>query len=142
MAPNEVSTGTKGRARPSSTTKKVGTSAVATPQQEKRPVTVWLNTASVFDPEAYLKVISELSGLNAEDIIGDRRWATLIKPRHLFYACLRSIGGWSFPEIGDYVGRHHTTIMSAVTKVPADVINDVRDLVEKSSQSKKANPSD
>lgn len=138
MAPNEATTGTKGRAPQSSTTRKARTSAAATPHNEKRPVTEWLNIASEFDPEKYLAVIAELCQQKAEDILGERRFSRLIKPRHLFYATLRHIGNWSYPEIGDYVGRDHTTVMSAVARVPYQVVTDLRLLVQEKYPSDQA----
>jgi chromosomal replication initiation ATPase DnaA len=93
-------------------------------------VSAWLSTASEFEPDKYLEKISELSGQPVEEILGERRWPRLIKPRRLYWACLRHIGKWSYPEIGESVGRDHTTVMHGITHVPYEVVQEIEKIVK------------
>jgi chromosomal replication initiation ATPase DnaA len=90
----------------------------------------WLSTVSGFEPQKYLEKISELSGYTADEIVGDSRYAPLIKPRRLYWACLRNIGNLSYPEIGDLVGRDHTTVMRGIPNVPHSVVEALRKIIE------------
>jgi len=129
MAHAKDTTGTSGQTRPLKKMEPVTTSAVVERQHVQRLVSEWLNIEPGFDPLAYLSEICDLFGVTAEEVLGERRSAHLIKPRHLFWACLREHGKWSYPAIGDYVGRDHTTVMSAMSKVPANLVEAIGNLV-------------
>jgi len=51
--------------------------------------------------------------LTYEVMISNVRWHAAAAARREFYVLLRS-KGWSFPRIGQLVGRDHTTILAAV----------------------------
>ena len=106
-----------------------GTSAAVERQHAQRLVCEWLSIEQGFDPSAYLTEICSLFRVEPEDVLGERRMQHLIKPRHLFWACLREHGKWSYPVIGDYVGRDHTTVMIAIKKVPSDLVKAIGNLV-------------
>jgi len=122
-------TGTSEPTRLSKRTKWATTSVGVERQHVQRLVSEWLSIEPGFDPSAYLSEICELFSVTPEEVMGDRRSANLIKPRHLFWACLREHGKWSYPAIGDYVGRDHTTVMVAIPKVPKDLVKAIGNLV-------------
>jgi chromosomal replication initiation ATPase DnaA len=122
-------TGTSEPTRLSKRTNQVSTSVVAERQRAQRLVCEWLSIEQGFDPSAYLNEICNLFHVTPEDVLGERRHSQLVKSRHLFWACLREHGKWSYPVIGDYVGRDHTTVMVAIKKVPSDLVQAVGNLV-------------
>jgi chromosomal replication initiation ATPase DnaA len=93
-----------------------------------RPFVDPLEDAERFDPYveqlaalALARLIAERRGVAFEDLqpsgtrkrgrMGDRRHAALAE----LCAALRALPyGWSYPKIGRFVGRHHTTIMHAL----------------------------
>ena len=125
----KATTGTSEPTRLSKRTSQVSTSVVAERQRAQRLVCEWLSIEQGFDPSAYLTEICSLFRVEPEDVLGERRMQHLMKPRHLFWACLREHGKWSYPVIGDYVGRDHTTVMVAIKKVPSDLVQAVGNLV-------------
>jgi len=110
-------------------TSTVKTSVSAKRQLAKKLVNEWRNTASDFDPDAYLKVICELFDVTPEEVSGDRRFPSHIKARHLWWACIREYGKWSYPFIGDYVDREHTTIMEGVRRAPIEIVRAIHEVV-------------
>lgn len=130
MEQRKATIGTNGRTRQLNTTKKAETSAVAKQPTETTLVSAWLSTGNGFEPEKYLEKISELSKQPIEEILGERRYPRLIKPRRLYWACLRHVGKWSYPEIGESVGRDHSTVMHGINQVPHQVVLELQQLVE------------
>lgn len=57
--------------------------------------------------------IARLCGMGREDLLGPSRDALHTAGRAALYKRLRA-GRWSFPMIGRFVGRHHTSVMYAV----------------------------
>jgi chromosomal replication initiation ATPase DnaA len=89
----------------------------------KNALEQWLGGAKPdFDNSTYLNAVSDLTGVSVDDIFSDHRWGNLAKARHLYWACLRRFGGWSYPEIGYHANRNHTTIIQGVGKVPEEVL--------------------
>jgi len=128
MAQKKVSTGIDAPARPSTTTRTAKTSASAKQQHAKRLVNEWLNIAKGFDPDAYLNVICDLFDVLPSEIASDSRYPSHTKPRHLWWACIRQYGNWSYPVIADYVGREHSSVMHGIRNVPLDLIVAVHEL--------------
>ena len=125
----KATTGISVPTRLSKKTIQVSTSVVAERQRAQRLVCEWLSIEQGFDPSAYLNEICSLFHVTPEDVLGERRHSQLVKSRHLFWACLREHGKWSYPVIGDYVERDHTTVMVAIKKVPSDLVQAVGNLV-------------
>lgn len=130
MAQTRATSGTSEQVSRSSTTRTGKTSAVVSRQDALTHVKEFLSTEKEFVPAVYLAKISELSGVSAEDILGDRRYASIVPARHLFYATLRYVGGWSYPKIASFANRNHTTVIEAVKKVPVSVVESLRTVVE------------
>lgn len=57
--------------------------------------------------------IATIYGLTREDLLGKCRDAIHVEARLALYRKLRD-AKWSYPMIGEFVGRHHTTIMYAL----------------------------
>lgn len=49
-----------------------------------------------------------------EAILGRSRLAHIARARLAVYRELRTKGGWSFPEIGHFMNRDHTTVMAGL----------------------------
>ena len=59
-------------------------------------------------------------GLSLVDTFAPTRQRPAPEARAAFYAHLRD-EGWSLPRIGAFVGRHHTTVLSALRAHPTAV---------------------
>jgi chromosomal replication initiation ATPase DnaA len=87
----------------------------------------WVKSGEL-TPQKILSVVVASTGISEQEILSDRRHSYLMKARHLYWACLREHCLMSYPTIGLAVGRNHTTIMSAVKKVPKEVIKAIGDI--------------
>ena len=130
MVQKKATPGTSAAKSPSSSTTKAKTSVVVSQPTAKQLAIEWLNIGNDFDPDVYLKVISDLTGVPPQYIDGDRRFRQYIRPRHLWWACIRTYGKWTYPQIGDYVGKDHTTIMSGIENVPEGVVEGIHSIVQ------------
>ena len=91
---------------------------------------MWRDTVSVYDPENLLEIICFVTGCELHEVLGNSRERHLITARFLYYACLRDSLGWSWPAIGKFVGRNHTTVMSGAKSVPHNLVQEVRVYIE------------
>lgn len=57
--------------------------------------------------------VAETHGLDLEEMLSTSRRAECVDARLEIYRELRK-AGWSYPRIGKFVGRDHTTIMHAL----------------------------
>ncbi len=60
--------------------------------------------------EHLLQEIADRHGLRPEEVLSRRRTAEVCDARLELYAALRQ-AGWSYPRIGTFVGRDHSTVM-------------------------------
>jgi hypothetical protein len=67
-------------------------------------------------PEELLIVTSEVFNVARSAIVGDSRIARTAQARHAFAWGLRK-QGWSLDEIGNYLGRDHTTIIYGLARI-------------------------
>lgn len=64
-----------------------------------------------------IRVIAELHGVKAEDVVGPSRKKHLIPARFEAMAHMRQVHGWSLPRIGRlFGGRDHTTVLYAIRR--------------------------
>ena len=82
-----------------------------------------------FEPKVWLDAVTKATNVSAWEIKSDTRTPRVVRARHLYWACIREVGKWSYPEIGHYVGRNHTSIMHGIKNVPKEAIDLVRELV-------------
>jgi chromosomal replication initiator protein len=69
-------------------------------------------------PELHARVCKRF-GVRFDELLGKGRHAHLAQARHVLAWLLRQ-RGLSYPAIGKYLNKDHTTIMSAVRKVDAE----------------------
>lgn len=65
--------------------------------------------------------IATVYGLTRAELLGKCRDAIHVEARVALYRKLRE-ARWSYPMIGDFVGRHHTTIMYALGANEASMV--------------------
>lgn len=70
-----------------------------------------------------LAIVSDHFGVSREAILGKSRRAEFVLPRHVAMWLLRTRYGYSFPRLGRYFHRDHTSVMYAVEQV-ADMTMD------------------
>jgi chromosomal replication initiation ATPase DnaA len=128
MEPKKATRSTSAKASPSKPTPKVMTSADVSLQTARRLASEWKGIVSDYDPDELLSVICSIYQLSPDEVAGERKFARLLPARHLWYACLRHLCGWSFPMIGAFVGRDHTTVIRTIQPVPLGLVKAVADL--------------
>lgn len=76
-------------------------------------------------PKKFLEAVSDFFSVPIDDLIGKRRQRALVVPRQITMYLMRSIGGMSFPGIGQELGRRdHTTAMHACLKIERELNKD------------------
>lgn len=58
---------------------------------------------------------AELFDVSADDIMSRRRIRPITQARFALYAALRQ-RGWSYPRIGNFMGRDHSSVLVGVRK--------------------------
>ena len=81
------------------------------------------STSAGLSPSAVLESVVAITGVQSEDINGERRWKSVVRARHLYWALLRRQCHLSYPQIGLLTGRNHSTVMMAIKKVPTEVLD-------------------
>ena len=81
----------------------------------------------IFD--AVVAEASRLWCVSDDDILGRGRENRSVIPRQAVCYVLRERLGWALTEIGEYVGRDHSTVISAVSRIEQAISND-RDIAE------------
>lgn len=56
---------------------------------------------------------ADLFGVPAAEIMGRKRLRHIVYARYALYTALRH-RGWTFPQIGKFFGRHHTSVIHGV----------------------------
>lgn len=68
---------------------------------------------SVRDAEAILSGIARAAGVTPGEVLAEDRHPGRVAARRELYVALRALG-WSYPEIGRFVRRDHTTVIAAI----------------------------
>jgi len=66
-----------------------------------------------------LKRVSEASGIPIRDLRGMYRDKRICLYREIFYYLARSLAARTYPEIGRFIRRDHTSVMSGAKKIAA-----------------------
>lgn len=75
-------------------------------------------------PKRFVTVVADFFSISIDDLTGKRRHKTLVVPRQITMYLMRSMGGLSFPGIGNELGgRDHTTAMHACEKIERELTN-------------------
>jgi chromosomal replication initiator protein len=61
--------------------------------------------------EQILSAVSEIMGVEKDDLLGRRRPRILVVPRHLAMYVLHEIGQLSYPSIGRMFFRDHSSVL-------------------------------
>jgi chromosomal replication initiation ATPase DnaA len=67
--------------------------------------------------ENLLSVICFVSGESENAIRGNLRYRNLVLARHIYFYIARNIMGLKLVEIGQYIGRDHTTVMHGLNRI-------------------------
>jgi chromosomal replication initiator protein len=65
--------------------------------------------------------VSKKYGITVEDIKSKKRTKELSNSRHITIYILRTITNMSLTDIGKYFDMHHTSVLSAISKITEDV---------------------
>jgi chromosomal replication initiation ATPase DnaA len=76
-----------------------------------------------------LKIVCAVMDEDPLEVAGDRRFCNLVRARFLWWACIRRYMGWSFPAIGTYVDRSHTSVLYGINQVPNSLIESIAPLL-------------
>lgn len=68
-----------------------------------------------------LQATSAVTGVGVKDIKGLSRDVRVVRARHIFSWLCRHYTGCSFPQIGNYLGKDHSTVVHGVKKVSASI---------------------
>ena len=68
--------------------------------------------------------VSKKYSVSVEDIKGRKRTKELSNARHITIYILRTITNMSLTDIGKYFNMHHTSVLSACSKITEDIIID------------------
>ena len=90
--------------------------------------------AQAVDPVIAREVLSHVSalfGLVPADILGKSQGRRCVLPRHIVAHALRE-RGWSLPQIGRMMNRHHTSVLYMLRKIEEMLAedSDLRQLIE------------
>ncbi len=80
-----------------------------------------------------VQTTADFFGVTTEQIRGSGRARDIVLPRQVAMYLTRELTGHSLPEIGQYFGRDHSTVMHAINKVTNTLRKD-GDLALKVSQ--------
>lgn len=70
-------------------------------------------------PDDLVAAVSEWTGIDRRDLLSAKRGSNRVGlARFLLWAALRQ-SGMSYTEIGSYVDRHYTTVMTGIRDHPA-----------------------
>lgn len=82
---------------------------VQPPRQEK----VWLDDIA--------RVVCGVYGITKLDFVSPRRAVHMVNARQVFYWLARNFTSFSFPQIGAFCGRDHSTVIHGVEKIDEQI---------------------
>jgi len=97
-------------------------------QEKLNPISkYWFHIEDEIDPPPYKPNIKDIQracaqfyGITGNDILSDRRVASVVKPRHIAIYLTKKLTLHSLPDIGRRFGnRDHTSILFAIRKITA-----------------------
>ena len=78
-------------------------------------------TTAAPEPKAILELVASYYEVDPKDILGKRRQRSLVLPRHVSMYLCRKHTERSFPELGRFFQRDHTTVQHGVKKVESNL---------------------
>jgi hypothetical protein len=70
------------------------------------------------------QAIAIAANVSVEQIRGERRDRAIVDARHAVWFVAREVMGYSYPRIGDFYDRDHTTIMNGVARIRQSKVSD------------------
>ena len=68
-------------------------------------------------PQHILKKVARFFNLKTEDLLGTSRRSEIVKPRQIAIYLMRKESKFSYPAIGQYLKKDHSTIMHSANKI-------------------------
>lgn len=68
-----------------------------------------------------IKAVSEYYNISIEDLISHSRKKEIVEPRQIIMYLLRDISEFSYPYIGNKMGKDHTTVIHSCEKIEAEL---------------------
>jgi chromosomal replication initiator protein len=68
-----------------------------------------------------IKAVSEYFNISIEDLISHSRKKEIVEPRQIIMYLLRDISEFSYPYIGNKMGKDHTTVIHSCEKIEAEL---------------------
>lgn len=75
-------------------------------------------------PQHIVKKVARFFNLKTEDLMGTSRRSEIVKPRQIAIYLMRKEGHYSYPNIGDFLKKDHSTIMHSYKKILGAVKQD------------------
>ncbi len=98
------------------------------------------NEVKVISPELIINSVASYFSINADDIKGDKRSNKIAYPRQLAMYLIREMTSTKLQNIGDIMGKDHTTVMYGIKKIENSVnknpsiendVNELKKLITK-----------
>lgn len=87
----------------------------------------WVNGHSTdLTIDDFIFAIGHLTGIPKSEILGGSKVPAIVRARHLFWACERELLKASYAGMARKYGVDHSTIIYAVRKVPAELVEEVK----------------
>ena len=108
---------------------------IASSRLYNEPVTVAMVSKCIADllsnngvvkitPDAIIERVSSKYGVEKGDIFSKKKTSTIAKARHITIYLLKKMLDMSYPQIGDYLKRDHTTAMHSFGLIDKEIKND------------------
>ncbi|MBY0514966.1 MAG: hypothetical protein K2P78_13755, partial [Gemmataceae bacterium] len=81
-------------------------------------------TSNGRDLDGIVRRVAAAFGVTERELRGPSRLRRVLVPRQVAMYLARAVGGWSLPRIGAAFDRDHTTVLHAVRKVEAALLDD------------------
>ena len=75
-------------------------------------------------PELILEETANFYNITTERILGSAKTKDVVVPRQVAMYLIREMTDLSFPEIGRFMGRDHTTVLHAINKTQVQIEKD------------------
>ena len=75
-------------------------------------------------PELILDETANFYNITSERILGNAKTKDVVVPRQVAMYLIREMTDMSFPEIGRFMGRDHTTVLHAINKTQDQMAKD------------------
>lgn len=73
-----------------------------------------------------MKLASKYFGMSAQDLVSDKRSLKYIMPRHVTMYLAKNLTNLSYPQVGAWFNRDHTTIIHGCDKIAKEIETNTR----------------